>query len=371
MSAPSPLDLVAAEAEKLIADGHAPGVQVCVRAGGAMALSRGYGYANLETRTPMSDQSVLRIASNTKSFTAALILRQVDAGRVRLDDRLAKYVPKFPGSEAITIAHLITNTSGLGTFPSPATLPDPRAIAAAFASVRSAEDAVDVLIGLPGHQLFEPGAHWSYSNFGYLLLGAVLEGVEGRPFSQCLRDLTASLGLSRTAADQASEVVPGRAAAYGAVPQAPGGFINLLVDSSLLGAAGAMRSTSEEMCLWMEALLSGRVLSPAMTTFALSPGLTEGGVLPAPLPGAINPPVVSRDGKVRYGAGLSLEDPETGAPWAWHMGLLGGAISAMRRHREVDAGYAFVLNGTPGQVNTTAPIGPLMQALDAAALACA
>src|SRR6188474_446335 len=95
------------------------GAVVAVATNGKIAFIKGYGLADLEQRTPMTEKTVLRIGSVTKQFTAALVLRLVDQGKLALDDTLSRYVPDFPRGGEVTIRQLLSHTSGIMSYTNP------------------------------------------------------------------------------------------------------------------------------------------------------------------------------------------------------------------------------------------------------------
>jgi CubicO group peptidase (beta-lactamase class C family) len=100
---------------KVMQSRRIPGVAIAVVDDGRIVVQRAYGFANLETDTPVAVNSIFEIASLTKQFTAVAIMMLVEEGKVRLDNPLSTYVQPVPPSwERISIRHLLTHTSGLG-----------------------------------------------------------------------------------------------------------------------------------------------------------------------------------------------------------------------------------------------------------------
>ncbi|MFE2237607.1 serine hydrolase domain-containing protein, partial [Streptomyces sp. NPDC059442] len=132
--------------------------------------TRTAGVADLESGRPMVDErGRIRVASNTKAFTAAAVMRLVADGRIRLDDRAGRYVPQL-SEYRITIRQLLKQTSGL---PEYATLVD-------WTRPGTPEDHLDLALKeKPG---FEPGTGWGYSNTNYLALGMVIDKASGVGF---------------------------------------------------------------------------------------------------------------------------------------------------------------------------------------------
>ena len=108
---------------------------------------------------------------------------------------------------------------------------------------------------------FDPGKGWWYSNSNYALLGAVIEKVSGKTWAAFMKaEIFDKLGMVDTAADNAHDVVPGRASGYSLIGGAAGKFRNAdFTDMSVPYAAGALRSTAEDMARWNAALFGGKL----------------------------------------------------------------------------------------------------------------
>src|SRR5687768_13555937 len=166
-----------------------PGGAVAVLRDGKLLYARGFGYADVENRTSVQPDALFRIASVSKPITSAAIMTLVEEGKLALDDRVAPFIAHLapaPGAtvdprwEQVTIRHLLNHTGGWdrnrpdGGF-------DPvyrSAIAAAAVNApapASAETIIRYMKGMPFD--FDPGAKHVYSNFGYVVLGRVIERV--------------------------------------------------------------------------------------------------------------------------------------------------------------------------------------------------
>lgn len=257
-------------AQAAVAKGVSPGLQIAVFKDGAPVLVKGYGQADLEQQIPVSEASVFRIGSVTKQFTAVAILKLQEESRLSVDDRLTKYLPAFPGADGITIRQLLQHTSGLYNYPDPAD-------ATVKLLHRSTAEMVAYLGARPKGSDFAPGSSWSYSNAGYFLLGAIIEKVEGEKLATVLqRRFFAPLGMTRTALDDESEIVRGRAHGYDA--EGPGKFKNAeLISMTVPGGAGAMRSTASDLARWNAALFGGKVLKPETFAAMTAPGTLANG----------------------------------------------------------------------------------------------
>jgi D-alanyl-D-alanine carboxypeptidase len=252
------------------------GATVGVAVGGRISFIRGYGLADLEQRVPMTDSTVVRIGSVTKQFTAALVLRLVDQGTVSLDDPLAKFVPDFPRAAEVTVQQLLNHTSGIMSYTHPKVSGQLRD--AARKDWTSKELIARIATLDPVYE-FEPGTAWSYSNSGYMLLGAIIEKVSGKTYAEFLKsELLDPLEMTHTKVDELAEIVPGRARGYDPSKTASSGFRNAdFISMGAAGPAGAMRSTASDLLKWHLALFGGKVLKPATLALMSSPGRLKDG----------------------------------------------------------------------------------------------
>lgn len=242
----------------------APGASVLVARDDEVIYRGAYGKANLDLGVALTPQHVFRIGSITKTFTAAAIVRLSATHQLSLDDSLSKYLPDFPNGAHITLAQLLSHTSGVSdNWDADPTKPlDTPALVK-----RIAAKAPD----------FEPGAAWAYSNSGYILLGAVLEKVTGKPWAEAIHDLlTAPIGLNHTAFHDDDAIVPGLVSGYsqnedGKVVQAT------YVTISGPGAAGALVSTTDDLFRWMRALVTDHALPAGLYQIMSSPKSTAHG----------------------------------------------------------------------------------------------
>ncbi len=165
-----------------------PGVAVAVAKDGHLILARGYGYADKESKTPVQPDMLFRIASITKPITSATVLRLVEQGKLHLDDRFSEILrPEFPLPKKadprlrkITLRNLLQHTGG---WDRESTNYDPMGDAGHIATALgltppvTARDIIRYMLARPLD--FDPGTKYIYSNFGYCMLGRVIEKVIG------------------------------------------------------------------------------------------------------------------------------------------------------------------------------------------------
>jgi D-alanyl-D-alanine carboxypeptidase len=340
---------VESAARKMIADRLVPGLQICVRRHGAVAFSRGFGLADIETSTPMAPSTVCRIGSVSKQFTAAGILLLVQDGKLSLDDPLSRFLPDFPNAERLTIRRLLSHTAGLGNYTE--TTP-PELVWQASRTDRDTAQMLEMMRAIGAKLLFEPGTNYRYSNTGFVLLGVVIEKVSGGSYRDFLQmRLFTPLGLSHTAVDDAAEIVPNRAAGYTDDPKAASGFDNASFTSMTYpGGAGALRSTCEDLCAWHAALLGGKALQPATLKAMLTPITLNDGALP------MQPNRKGEKTPVRYGFGIGV-NPVDGRASVSHGGSIQGFGSFLETLPAEQVTMALIIN-TDGGAKAPPAFGP-------------
>jgi D-alanyl-D-alanine carboxypeptidase len=242
---------------------HTPGVLVGIWSPKGTFVSA-TGVADLATGTPLTTDMQFKIASQTKVFTATLILQLVGEGKVSLGDHISKWVAGVPNGDRITIRELLNHTSGLGS----GGLASP----AIRAKLTTGCTEADLLAaGASEPPVAAPGAKWFYSNYGYNLLGRVVELVTGEDLSTAIRKMiTEPLGLHRTFLPTSGNGLSapfthGYGTGEVAPTQAPTAADDATaVPASCLGAFGGMVSTLSDLRVWSRALGTGALLKPAV-----------------------------------------------------------------------------------------------------------
>jgi CubicO group peptidase (beta-lactamase class C family) len=248
-----------------------PGLSVAILRGDSVLLARGYGFANLEHRVPATDSTVYQSGSVGKQFTAAAIVMLAEAGKLGLDDHITRYLPDGPPSwRAITVRHLLTHTSGIPEYTD--SLVD-------LHRDYSEDSLVHLASTLPVE--FLPGERWSYSNTGYMLLGAIIRRVTGGFYGDFLKQqIFAPLGMRTARIVSEADIVPNRSAGYRLVK---GKIQNQDWVSPTLNttADGALYFTVRDLSQWAIALNHQRTPSPAGLRASWTPvRLNNGGTYP-------------------------------------------------------------------------------------------
>lgn len=194
-----------------------------------------------------------RLGSLSKSFTAAAVLQQVQAGRLALDTPLARFFPRFPWAREITVLHLLQHRAGLSNYTAA-----PDYWGQRMRLPHSPTQLLDWLHELA--PLAPPGALEAYSNGGYVLLAAIVEQLTQRDFASYRRErLFEPLELDSLAADDGRCVLEG--AARGRVYDAGWRYAEPL-DMGLAWGAFDLVGTARDVLRWLQALDAGRVLAP-------------------------------------------------------------------------------------------------------------
>jgi CubicO group peptidase (beta-lactamase class C family) len=324
-----------------------PGGAVAVMRDGRLIYARGFGYADVENKTPVQPDALFRIASVSKTLTATAIMKLVEDGRLKLDDRVAPLIAHLtaaPGTtvdprwEQITVRHLLNHAGGWdrnkpnGGF-DPIDRPAIAAAAVGAPAPASSETLIRYMKGTPLD--FTPGEKFAYSNFGYIVLGRVIERVSGMPYKDFVRArVLAPVGATRTQqgkshlADALPEevkyysppsssviayLVPSVFAGEGLVPITYGGYHHEAGDAS-----GAWVSSPIDL-LRLVGGIDGRPTRPDILSAALIGEMTGSGAS-----------FGCGAGTCHYGAGWFVRQTQGDANW-WHGGSMPGATAMLVR----------------------------------------
>jgi D-alanyl-D-alanine carboxypeptidase len=309
-----------------------------------------FGTAELGEQTSPDAITHFRIASNTKTMTAALIVLLAQDGKLKFTDPVSAYVPDVPNGENITVAELLKMRSGLYGYTA-----DPALAAAMDADPGKAWTTREVLdIAFRHPPQFAPDASYEYINTNYALLGLVAEKVGGRPLAQQFQErLFGPVGLTHTSLPAADDI--SMPAPYSHGYMYGGSFYALADDpypadmqaaaqagtlqpidytnqnSSYASAAGGAISTAEDLVTWMKALVSGKVFNADYHQQWLTS-------LQADDPG-------SPDGQ-KYGYGISYQRFGPKAAMFYHGGELPGFNSFMGYDPDNDVALVIWTNLT-------------------------
>lgn len=257
-----------------------PGIVVLVRTPQGEFITT-TGTIQLGTVTPPTADTYFRIASNTKTMTAAVTMQLVQEGKIKLADPVSKYVSGVPNGDNITISQLMEMRSGLYNYTN---APE---ISATMdnnpSKVWTPTELLAIAFARPAN--FPPGTAYEYNNTNYVLLGLVAEKIDNKPLEEVMQArLFGPLGMINTdlpapavnalptpyshgylygSASVAMVGDPPYSEEFKAAARAgtirPNDFTNL--NHSFAGAAGGVYSNAKDAATWIEALVSGRVLN--------------------------------------------------------------------------------------------------------------
>jgi len=292
----SETELLAALRAKLdqeVAADHFSGA-VLLAKNGQPIFTAAYGLADREKKIPNKLDTQFRIGSMNKMFTAVAILQLAQAGKLQLTDPLGKYLTDYPNKNVaskVTIHHLLTHTGGTGDFFGPE-----------FDAHRLELRALKDYVKLYGTRdlAFEPGSRWEYSNYGFLLLGLIVEKVGGQDYYEYVREhVYKPAGMKSTDSLSEDQNVPNRSLGYtkeGGAPWKP----NTDTLPPRATSAGGGYSTVEDLLRFANALNSHKLLNERYTELLTTGKVETGG-----------------GGKYAYGFGDNIEG---GVRWFGHGG---------------------------------------------------
>jgi D-alanyl-D-alanine carboxypeptidase len=264
---------------------EAPGAILGILESGQPAIVVGRGSLDLAGATPIEPNQPFFLGSVSKTYTAAVILRLAELGRLSLDDRITRFLPGFPRGTEITVRHLLGHTSGLKDFYSYLYYRPDRHEMIDFVTRSWTQPELLELAGRFGHW-FAPGADWSYSNTGYYLLGVIAERASGLSLPEAYRRyLYQPLALEYTwlAFHEPDKGALGvghlgpvegwkHSEMFGAL-----GPTTVLDRSPVEWGAGGVAASATDGLSFLHGLMTGRLLADstlaAMTTFRPTPPL--------------------------------------------------------------------------------------------------
>jgi CubicO group peptidase (beta-lactamase class C family) len=299
-------------------EGRVPGLAAAVVRGGELLWFAGIGTGETGARrTPGPDDQYL-IASNTKTFTAVMVMQLRDEGRLTLDDLLGDHLPDVP--HAVTIRQALAHVSGMQREP----LGD-------IWDTLDQPDAASLMRGFAeAERVGRPHTRWHYSNLTYAVLGQVVEKLDGRPWFESLTArLLQPLELSRTTVgfDGRGHVTGYYVPPFDDVPRP-----EPVLEMKAMAAVGGLASTSHDLARW-----SAFVASPDPEV--LSPDTMEE---------MCQPQVLTDVDRWTAGMGLGffVHRSPSGRTWVGHDGGMPGHVTAVLTHRESGTGGIVLMNST-------------------------
>ena len=231
--------------------------------------TKGFGFADLENKTPAKADSMYRMASVNKPMTAAAILQLAEKGKINLDAEVQTYVPYFPKKQfPVTVRQLLGHLGGISHYKD-------YEKEGRFKDYKNTRQAIAVFENFD--LIAEPGTRYNYTSYGYNLLGAVIEGATGKSYGEYMSEnIWRPLGMTETRLDNPNDLIPNRVRGY----QLVGNQVknSEFVDISSRFAAGGIRSNVLEMLKFGRGIHRGEILSKASLELIYNSMTTKSGM---------------------------------------------------------------------------------------------
>lgn len=288
-----------------------PGMTVAIAKNGTMLYAQAYGDSNVASKSPTQTNDIFEIGSITKQFTASLIMQLQQQGKLNIDDSLQGYLPGYSFSSGVTLRMLLNHTSGLADYTGFTQYPSWAANGVSEKTVLLAVSQTPLL--------FPSGTRWSYSNSNYFILGSIIENLTNQSYATNLEQkIFQPLGLTSTY----FSLAPSAQAATGYTSNEKGILPAPVCSRSTAFSAGALSSNVSDLIAWDNALVKGKVVSPASFSAMITP-------VSSSIPGGES-----------YGFGLSLRTIDN-HPTIWHSGGINGFTAETDVF--LDSGLALVV----------------------------
>ncbi|GAB4520451.1 MAG: hypothetical protein Tsb0010_04760 [Parvularculaceae bacterium] len=321
-------DIAVAAADRmlghLLAFSGAPGLAASVVIGGEVVWSGGAGWADVAAGAPVAPDTMFRLASVSKLYTAAIALRLAERELLDLDADIRRYAPEWPAYDGpvITARRLAAHIGGVGHYG-----PADAAMRAENRIYPNARAALDVFSGR--ELAATPGTEYIYSSYGFTLLSAAMEGAAGKSFDMLFeRELVRPLGLLETRVEGAGPA-PGLASR---LYDLDAGEIERMNQTYAIGGTGVLGS-ARDVARFGRAFISGEVVGGDIVQASLTPARFSDG---------------SEVALARFSIGFGWRVGESwdGRFVAHHAGATPGARSVLVTYPEDDAAVSFLSNAS-------------------------
>lgn len=251
-----------------IAKRKIPGLSVAVLRGGKVVRAAGYGYANLELKTPAGNETVYEIGSISKQFASEAVMLLVEEGKIGLDDPITKYLPTNAPDiwQKISVRNLLNHTSGLKDWTEVKEF--------SYRREYSPEEFIDLVKPFPLG--FQPGDNWLYSNTNLPLIGIIVEKASGRSFEDFVTErIIKPLNFPSIRFKHQEDVVANRATGYvlregvwkNGEPFRP----------RVIAASGGILANTTDLAKWWEVVMKARVVKQSSLDQMLAPAKLNNG----------------------------------------------------------------------------------------------
>lgn len=246
-----------------------PGLSVALVTEHRLQWVKGFGYADLENSVPATERTVYRLASISKTITATAVMQLAERGKLDLDAPIQRYCPAFPEKPwPITARQLLAHVSGIRHYKRPEEITSTR-------HYTRIVDALEIFKDDPLEH--EPGARFTYTTYGYTVLGCAIEGASGMSYLDYVREnIFQPAGMDRARDDDVFALIPHRAQGYRRMPS--GELQNSpLADTSNKIPGGGLCSTVLDLARFAIALQQGKLLRRETLEKMWTPQMTRDG----------------------------------------------------------------------------------------------
>ena len=245
------------------------GGAILVNKNGKTLIKKSYGYGSLELSAPIPNDGIFEIGSVTKQFTAAAILKLVEAKKLSLDDDFTKYLEFDTKGRKVTINNLLNHTSGIPSYTS---------INEFLEKLYIRDLPRDSLVRLVESKdfMFEPGEALIYNNSAYFFLGLIIEKVTGMTYEEYLKEIFFKpLGMTSTSYSSNTEIIKNKVYGYN---YSPDGLKQRSYQNHIWPySGGSLSSNSKDLITWMTALHQGKILSENLYQSLITPNQLNDG----------------------------------------------------------------------------------------------
>jgi CubicO group peptidase (beta-lactamase class C family) len=220
----------------------------------SILIAKGYGWRDYENRISHDTNSIFRIGSVTKPFTAVVILYLQEQGKLKLSDNVSKYFPEYSNGDKIIIKNLLTHTSGILEYSNQDNFFEELAY-----KPYTQKDFWKYIKNEPLE--FTPGSEFQYSNSNYFILGYLIEKVTGKTYEQNVRDIIFNkAGMTHSGFDFKNLQSPYKTVGYDVLKDSVH-IRSRIADSSAAYAAGGIYTTAGDLFRFHKALIENRIIS--------------------------------------------------------------------------------------------------------------
>jgi CubicO group peptidase (beta-lactamase class C family) len=220
----------------------------------SILLAKGYGWRDYENRISHDTNSIFRIGSVTKPFTAVVILYLQEQGKLKLSDNVSKYFPEYSNGDKIIIKNLLTHTSGILEYSNQDNFFEELAY-----KPYTQKDFWKYIKNEPLE--FTPGSEFQYSNSNYFILGYLIEKITGKPYEQNVREIIFNkAGMTHSGFDFKNLQSPYKTVGYDVLKDSVH-IRSRIADSSAAYAAGGIYTTAGDLFRFHQALMANKIIS--------------------------------------------------------------------------------------------------------------